>query len=61
MLLGGSSPAEGLHFLYAILAFGSLPVADSLSRNADPRRQALYSLGASLVAIVLITRLFQTG
>jgi hypothetical protein len=61
MLIGGSGPGEPLHFLYAILALGSLPVSNSLSRNASPRRQASITLAAAMVAIVLIARLFQTG
>lgn len=61
MLIGGSSPAEALHLLYGILALGSLPVAQSLSRNGSPRRQASMTLVAALVVIVLIARLFQTG
>jgi hypothetical protein len=61
ILAGGSSPAEALHFLYAILAFASLPVADSLSRGRSPRRQAFATLVAAMIAMVLIVRLFQTG
>jgi hypothetical protein len=61
MLAAGSGPREPLHFMYAILALGSLPLANSLIRNAEPRRQALVTLAAAVVALVLITRLFQTG
>lgn len=61
ILIGGSGPAEPLHFLYAVLALGSLPVANSLSRNASTRRQALITFVTAVVAIVLIARLFQTG
>jgi hypothetical protein len=61
LLVGGSTPAEPLHFVYAILAFASLPVANSLARNASLRRQALTTCAGALVAIVLVTRLFQTG
>src|SRR6266545_1117406 len=51
ILIGGSAPAEPLHFLYAVLALSSLPVANSLSRNATARRQALITLITALVAI----------
>jgi hypothetical protein len=61
LLIGGSGPDEPLHFLYAILAFGSLPIAASLSRNASARRQALTTFVAATVVIVLIARLFGTG
>jgi hypothetical protein len=61
MLIGGARPTEPLHVLYAILALGSLPLARSLSRRMDPRRKALVTLGAVVVAVVLIVRLFQTS
>jgi len=61
LLVAGSGPREPLHFLYAVLAVGCIPVADSLLRNASPRRRALVTAVAALVALVLIGRLFQTG
>jgi len=61
LLLGGSGPRESLHFVYALLAAAALPVADSLARNAKPRRRAIVTAVAALVALVLIARLFQTG
>jgi len=61
ILLAGGGPHEPLHFLYAILAIGSLPVADSLARKASPRRRAVITLIAAIVLLVLLARLFQTG
>jgi hypothetical protein len=61
LLLGGSGPREPLHFVYAVLAVGILPVADSLAKKASPRRRAAVSAAAAVVALVLIGRLFQTG
>ena len=61
LLVAGSGPHEPLHFLYAVLAIGCMPVAQSLLRNASPRRRALVTAVAALVALVLIGRLFQTG
>ncbi|HYK95699.1 MAG TPA: hypothetical protein VE011_07550 [Candidatus Dormibacteraeota bacterium] len=61
ILLAGGGPHEPLHFLYAILAIGSLPVADSLARNASPRRRAVITLVAAIILFVLLARLFQTG
>jgi hypothetical protein len=61
LLLAGGGPHEPLHLLYAVLAIGSLPVADSLARNASPRRRALITLLAAAVLFVLIARLIQTG
>lgn len=61
LLLAGGGPHEPLHLLYAILAVGALPVADSLSRAASPRRRAIITLLAAAVLFVLILRLIQTG
>jgi hypothetical protein len=61
ILLAGGGPHEPLHFLYAILAIGALPVADSLARKASPRRRAVITLIAAIVLLVLIVRLTQTG
>ncbi len=61
MLVGGARPAESLHFFYAALALGAVPVATSLGRRASARAAALATLVGALVASVLIARLFQTG
>jgi hypothetical protein len=61
LLAGGAGPREPLHFLYALIALGALPVAHSFSKQASPRRRALISLVAALVVLVLLARLFQTG
>ena len=53
--------AEWLHLIYALLAFGLVPLADSLTTQASPRRQALARLLGALVAAVVILRLFATG
>ena len=61
ILLAGGGPHEPLHLLYAVLAIGSLPVADSLARAAGPRWRAVVTLVAAAVLFVLILRLIQTG
>jgi hypothetical protein len=61
LLVGGGRPREILHFVYAIVALGALAVADSISHRAGPRLQAIASLVGALVALAVITRLFQTG
>jgi hypothetical protein len=61
LLLAGRRPAEWLHLLYALLAFGLVPLADSLTTQASPRRQALARLLGALIAAVVILRLFATG
>ncbi|HLO34690.1 MAG TPA: hypothetical protein VK194_01345 [Candidatus Deferrimicrobium sp.] len=61
LLVGGGRPREILHFVYAIVAVGAVPVADSLARRAAPRQQAVARLIGALVALAVIARLFQTG
>jgi hypothetical protein len=61
LVVGGSGPHEPLHYLYAALALAGLPIANSLSRNAGPRRQAIVTFVAALIVVVVILRLFQTG
>lgn len=60
-LVGGGRPHEGLHFLYAVLAFGAIPVASVLAGRAAPRGQATATLIGALIGLVLIVRLFMTG
>jgi hypothetical protein len=61
LLAGGRRPTEWLHLVYALVAFGLVPLADSLAVQASPRRQALARLLGGLVAAVVIVRLFATG
>jgi hypothetical protein len=61
LLAGGALPREVLHFVYAVIAVGAVPVADSLSRQWDPRRRGIATFGGALVALVVILRLFGTG
>jgi hypothetical protein len=61
MFLGGARPHEGLHFLYAPLAFAALPVASTLTGSLPARGRALATLTAALLSLVLIARLFMTG
>jgi hypothetical protein len=61
ILLAGGGPHEALHFLYAILAIGTLPIADSFARKSSPRRRAVITLIAAIVLFALLARLFQTG
>lgn len=61
LLLAGPGPHEGLHVLYAVLAIGILPVADSLARNASARRRAAVTAVSAVIGLVLIGRLIQTG
>jgi hypothetical protein len=61
LLVGGRRPKEWLHLVYALLAFGLVPLADSLTAQASPRRRALARLLGALVAVGVIVRLFATG
>jgi hypothetical protein len=61
LLVGGAAVHEQLHFLYALLALGIVPVASSLTRRASPRRQGIATVLGAIVALVVIARLFQTG
>jgi hypothetical protein len=61
MLVRGEQPREWLHFLYAILAFGLVPVADVIAMHAAARRKGLARLAGALVALGVIARLFSTG
>jgi hypothetical protein len=47
--------------VYALLALGLVPLADSLAAQASPRRRALARLGGALVAAGVIARLFAAG
>jgi hypothetical protein len=61
LLLGGRRPKEWLHLVYALLALALIPLADSLTVQASPRRRALARLLGALVAVGVIVRLFATG
>jgi hypothetical protein len=58
--LVGSVPRSSAP-VYALLAVGLAPLADSLTARASPLRRALARLGGALVAAGVIARLFATG
>jgi hypothetical protein len=61
LLVGGGHPQETLHFVYAIVVLGALPIAASLSRRASARAQGIASLIGAVVALIVVARLFGTG
>lgn len=61
MLVRGGRPRESLHYLYAILAFGLVPIADTFAVRAPARWKGLARLAGALVALGVIARLFATG
>jgi hypothetical protein len=62
LLAGGDRPGEWLHAVYAVLAFGLVPVADNAAAALrSDRGEGLVRLGGGLVALVVIGRLLATG
>ncbi len=59
--LSGSRPAESLHYLYAVAALATLPLAASFATEAPPRERAAVMAGTGLVLILLVWRLASTG
>jgi hypothetical protein len=61
ILAGGGSPRELLHFVYAVFAFGTLPVLARVSARWEPGRRGLATLLAVVVTLVALLRLATTG
>ncbi|MEO8462832.1 MAG: hypothetical protein ABI555_06445 [Chloroflexota bacterium] len=55
-------PKDPLHIVYGLLALAVLPGALTIARSRpDPRRSVLVLATASVVLLILVFRLFQTG
>ncbi len=61
LLVGGARPREMLHLVYGVIAFAALPIVTDRTRHASPRTRGLASLAGSLIALVVVARLFGTG
>jgi hypothetical protein len=62
LLVTGKRPEEWLHVVYALLAFGLVPIADNAtSAFGTDRGKGLVRFGGGLVSLVVLARLFQTG
>jgi hypothetical protein len=61
MLVAGAHPREQLHLMYALFAFGPIPVATALGIRGSPRRRALTTLVGAIFGLVVMMRLFMTG
>jgi hypothetical protein len=62
LLVTGKRPGEWLHVVYALLAFGLVPIADNATSAFDSDRgKGLVRFGGGLVSLVVLARLFQTG
>ena len=60
-ILGGP-PSDPLHIVYGVLAALVLPGAWAIARTrAEPQRTAVILAVASVVQVILVIRLFQTG
>jgi hypothetical protein len=61
MLLTGETPRDDLHFLYAALAIGLVPLARSFFSSASARSAGLIWVATFLVLGGVLYRLFATG
>jgi hypothetical protein len=59
--LGGSRPAEPLHFVYGLAAIAVLPLAATFASEAPPRPRAWVLVVALAILLVLAWRLASTG
>jgi hypothetical protein len=61
LLATESGVADALHLVYGVLAMIALPMAAAVGSGRPQRQQAVVGLGASVVLVILVLRLFQTG
>ena len=61
LLAGGGGPREQLHFVYALVILGVLPIAAAISKQGSPRVRGVASLVGALVGLIVVARLFSTG
>ncbi|MFI6603683.1 hypothetical protein ACIBHX_46260 [Nonomuraea sp. NPDC050536] len=61
LLVSEHRPGELLHGMYAFLALGAVPVADSLFSRTSTRPRALARCLGAVVGVVILVRLFNTG
>lgn len=55
-------PEDPLHIVYGLLALAVLPGAWAIARQrSEPRRTVIVQVIASIVLLILMFRLFQTG
>jgi hypothetical protein len=60
-LVGGRAPRELLHYVYALVAFAAMPVADFVALRWDDRSRGYARLLGAIVGVVVIIRSFATG
>jgi hypothetical protein len=59
--MGGGQPGDPLHYVYAVVALATVPMASWLARGRPPRVRAAVTFVAALIALVVWIRLLQTG
>jgi hypothetical protein len=61
VIAGGGTPRELLHVVYAVVAFGTVPVSGRIAEGWEPRRRSLGTVLAATVTLVAMLRLAATG
>lgn len=61
LLAGGPGPSDPLHLLYGALAVAALPGAALVALGRPPRERAIVMLIGTVVLLIVVLRLFQTG
>lgn len=61
LLISGPGPSDPLHLLYGALAVAALPGAALVANGRPPREQAIVVLVGTVVLLIVVLRLFQTG
>ncbi len=61
LVASGQAAGSGLHYLLAIVALASVPLAPMLAVDAGPRRRAGATLATAILALVVVGLLFMTG
>ena len=61
VLATGSGPHDALHLVYAALAIVALPLTAWVAAGRAARQRTVAGFVGSLVELILVVRLFQTG
>lgn len=61
VLIAGPGPSDPLHLLYGALAVAALPGAALVAAGRSGRERAIVMLIGSVVLLIVVLRLFQTG
>jgi len=61
LLISGPGPSDPLHLLYGALAVAALPGAALVAAGRPARERAIVVLIGTIVLLIVVLRLFQTG